>query len=325
MRLPTLSSTVRVDAGFVTGDEISSHYDPMIAKLIVRGPDRTTALQKLSAALEEYEVVGPSTNIDFLKRVCQHPAFIAGDVETGFIPKHREDLFRDVFLTSEVYAQAAVGTVLRDIAATADPAYENSGAPGFIAGFQKRVLRFAPRTLVVSRDVNDIEIEVTQTASQEFDIIVNGTTYCGVKSHWDKENSILTSFFPHTRLDTRLVFDDGQVTAFQQGSQYCLQYALPKWMEKAMGIKDITNSVLAPMPCKVLRVMISEGDSVVKDQALVVIESMKMETTIRSPQDGIVSKVVHEQGVSSSIYRMVLLLRNTDIFQPRSSVKPVLL
>jgi len=67
-------------------------------------------------------------------------------------------------------------------------------------------------------------------------------------------------------------------------------------MEKALGIKDITNSVLAPMPCKVLRVMVSEGASVLRDQALVVIESMKMETTIRSPHDGIVSKVVHQQG-----------------------------
>lgn len=71
-----------------------------------------------------------------------------------------------------------------------------------------------------------------------------------------------------------------------------------KWLEKALGIKDVTNSVIAPMPCKILRVDVAEGDEVVKDQSLVVIESMKMETVIRSPQKGVVRKVVHKKGVS---------------------------
>ncbi|MCJ1399786.1 hypothetical protein MMC11_002989 [Xylographa trunciseda] len=296
LQLPILSSTVRVDAGFVAGDEVSSHYDPMIAKLIVRGQDRATALQKLSAALEQYEVAGPITNIEFLKRVCQHPAFIAGDVETGFIPKHREDLLRDVPPASEVYAQAAIGTVLKEIAVTADHVSFNNGTPGFTAGFQKHVLRFMTSMDAGGGDVNEIEVEVSQNANERFNVKINDTSYSGVQSHWDRNNNMLTSFFPHTRLDTRLIFDDVEVAVFQQGIQHRLQYALPKWMEKALGIKDITNSVLAPMPCKVLRVMVSEGTSVLKDQALVVIESMKMETTIRSPQDGIVSKVVHQQG-----------------------------
>jgi 3-methylcrotonyl-CoA carboxylase alpha subunit len=68
-------------------------------------------------------------------------------------------------------------------------------------------------------------------------------------------------------------------------------------MEKALGMKDVTNSVLAPMPCKVLRVEVKAGDVVEKDQPLVVIESMKMETVIRSPQKGTISKVVHQKGV----------------------------
>ena len=287
-----------MDAGFVAGDEVSSHYDPMIAKLIVRGPDRKTALQKLSTALEEYEVAGPVTNIEFLKRVCRHPAFIAGEVETGFIPKHREDLFRDIPPATEVYAQAAIGTVLKEIANMADHPFINIGTPGFAAGFQKQLLRFMTGAETGNRDIHEFEVEVTQITSEEFDVNVNGTSYSGVQSYWDRQNNVLTSFFPHTRLDTRLVFDESKVTVFQKGTQYRLQYALPKWMEKALGVKDITTSVLAPMPCKVLRVMVSEGDSVITDQALVVIESMKMETTIRSPQDGIVSKVVHQQGVS---------------------------
>ena len=70
-------------------------------------------------------------------------------------------------------------------------------------------------------------------------------------------------------------------------------------MDKALGIKDVANSVLAPMPCKILRVEVKQGESVQKDQPLVVIESMKMETVIRSPHNGVISKVVHQTGVSN--------------------------
>jgi 3-methylcrotonyl-CoA carboxylase alpha subunit len=89
-------AVVRVDTGFVSGDEISVHYDPMIAKLIVKGRDRTEALRIRANALNQYQVVGPSTNIQFLKNLVRHPRFIAGDVETGFIAKHGQTgLFGD--------------------------------------------------------------------------------------------------------------------------------------------------------------------------------------------------------------------------------------
>ena len=67
------------------GDEVSVHYDPMIAKLVVWDNDRNTALKSLRNALDQYQVVGPNTNIEFLKGLAGHPGFIAGDVETGFI------------------------------------------------------------------------------------------------------------------------------------------------------------------------------------------------------------------------------------------------
>ncbi len=79
---------VRVDAGVTTGDEISLHYDPMIAKLIVWGENRTEALRKMNWALRHYVVLGVTTNIPFLRDVVAHPAFRRGDVTTNFIPEH---------------------------------------------------------------------------------------------------------------------------------------------------------------------------------------------------------------------------------------------
>jgi 3-methylcrotonyl-CoA carboxylase alpha subunit len=78
--------TVRVEQGFGTGAQIGVFYDPMIAKLVVHGANRTEALRALRVALEEYQVVGVSTNIVFLRALAGHPAFIAAEVDTGFIP-----------------------------------------------------------------------------------------------------------------------------------------------------------------------------------------------------------------------------------------------
>ena len=100
LHTPTPNESIRVETGVRQGDQVSVFYDPMIAKLVVHGEDRTAALRILRKALQEYQVgsretdgtdngflqvVGPSTNIEFLKALASHPGFIAGDVETGFI------------------------------------------------------------------------------------------------------------------------------------------------------------------------------------------------------------------------------------------------
>ena len=81
-----LAPSLRLEQGFEQGAQIGVFYDPMIAKLVVHGRDRTEALRKLRRALEEYRVVGVSTNIEFLRSMAGHHAFIDAEVETGFIP-----------------------------------------------------------------------------------------------------------------------------------------------------------------------------------------------------------------------------------------------
>ena len=265
----------------------------MIAKLIVRGEDRVTAIRKLLTALEQYEIAGPITNVEFLKRICQNEAFIAGEVVTGFIDKHRERLFQVEHYSPELFAQAALGTFLKEARASERPGNASLAVPlGFSASLQSQRIEFT-----AGKDAAKTSIELTQLDANHFTISIDGTHYDNVESHWHPQTHILTSFFPHTRLETRLIVSDTDLTLFQQGRQYRLQYATPAWVVKALGVQEVANSVLAPMPCKILRVEVEEGDAVKKDQVLVVIESMKMETAIRSPQDGVVKKIVHRQGV----------------------------
>lgn len=278
LRTPALSDTVRVDAGFGKGDVISSHYDPMIAKLIARGPDRNAALAKLRAALEEYEVVGPSTNIEFLKRLAAHPAFIAGEVETGFIDKHRESLFAHEPTPPEVFTQAAASIVVGQN----PPPHENNpfrvlgGGVGFTGSFQSRAVDFTEK---IGETERRVAVTLTQVSKDTYDITVGSTVFHSVTVHPSRtEASKIIGFYPHTRLETTVVRKGDMVVVFQRGKEYRLGLPRPGWYEKALGVPEVRNSVVAPMPCKVLRVEVEVGRRVKKDEVLVVIESMKMET-----------------------------------------------
>ena len=83
---------IRVDTGFEEGDEITPHYDPLIAKLIVRGDDRAAAIARSRDALREMRIEGPATNIALLRAVLDHPAFVAGETFTNFLDIHKSEL-----------------------------------------------------------------------------------------------------------------------------------------------------------------------------------------------------------------------------------------
>ena len=91
-RMPGADGSLRVDCGVQEGDAITHFYDPMIAKIVSHGRDRNVAIDRLLAALEEVAVEGVETNLAFLKRTIGHPAFRAGEVETGFIERHKPAL-----------------------------------------------------------------------------------------------------------------------------------------------------------------------------------------------------------------------------------------
>jgi 3-methylcrotonyl-CoA carboxylase alpha subunit len=305
LQLPKTSETVRVDAGFVAGDDISSHYDPMIAKLIVRGPTREVAIQKLHTSLNEYEIAGPVTNIEFLKRVCETPAFVTGDVETGFITKWEEVLFAKDEIQPEVYAQAALGTfILEGIAIHRDSQNTFGNQIGFVPAFQDRQYTLNDRDSTT--DPIEATAKIKQLSHGLFNITINETTYPSVTTTYNPQTHIITSYFPHTRLETRFIVDESNITLFHQGNQHRLRIAPPAWIAKALGIQVTAHSVLAPMPCKILRVEVAAGEQVTKDQVLLVIESMKMETVIRSPQDGVVARVVCPAGVSLFFFLIFL-------------------
>uniref|UniRef100_A0A8C6TS29 Methylcrotonoyl-CoA carboxylase 1 (alpha) n=1 Tax=Neogobius melanostomus TaxID=47308 RepID=A0A8C6TS29_9GOBI len=118
---PEADENTRIETGVREGDEVSAHYDPMIAKLVVWGEDRAAALKKLRYCLRQYNIVGLNTNIDFLLSLSSHPEFEAGNVTTSFIPQHYADLFPAPSAPSgATLCQAALGLVLRERIAAQD-------------------------------------------------------------------------------------------------------------------------------------------------------------------------------------------------------------
>ncbi|KAI8957468.1 carbamoyl-phosphate synthase L chain, ATP binding domain-containing protein [Daldinia sp. FL1419] len=303
LKTPKVDEDVRIDAGFVEGDTVTEAYDGMIAKLIVRGRDRETAIRRMELALRDYEVVGLSTNIEFLKRLCRSPAFIEGDVETGFIEKWKEELFNPVVVKPEVYVQAALGAFASQLKETIEPHGENLG---FGLNSSERTFTFKSLDVLDQKEGEVVNVIITQKGISLFDARVvrkdeDPQTFEDLVSSpiSSSDKTSLITYFPHTRVETTVVQDpnnDNKITIFQLGTKTELTLVSPTWYEKALGLKEVTGSVAAPMPCKILKNEVKEGDRVTKGAPLVVIESMKMETVIRSPQDGVIKRLAHKEG-----------------------------
>ena len=282
---PKTNEDVRIDAGFVEGDTVSEAYDGMIAKLIVRGKDRETAIRKMELALREYEVVGLSTNIEFLKKLCRSPAFIEGDVETGFIDKWKDELFGPREVKDEVFAQAALGLLGSQISSGAAISGPHGQALGFGKANAQAERKFALRVRddAAEAEPETVEVAITQRANELFDITVSRPgksetpqVYSNIVSSaavQSSSKSTLTTFFPLTRIDSTLIQDPAhpeKLTLFQHGAKTELELLAPGWFDKALGLKEVASSVVAPMPCKILRNEVAAGDVVEKGAPLVV-------------------------------------------------------
>jgi 3-methylcrotonyl-CoA carboxylase alpha subunit len=314
VKLPTESSDVRIDSGFVLGDEVSSHYDPMIAKLIVRGHNREDALRKMAGALQDYEVAGPVTNIDFLKRICKSPDFISGEVETGYIEKHRNELFPNIAISSEVLAEAAIASLLHQSQSRKTPSSPwrlppaNASWLSTSSDFQPRTFNFHSTGFEPGpgKTPDILSVQVQQLTPGRFSVSSGSNEPITVKSSFDLNTNTLTTYFPHTRHTSRVIFQpplaapgssQETIHLFTPHGSFLLTSPQPPFLAKALGLRETLNSLLSPMPAKILRVLVKPGDVVKKEQPLVVIESMKMETLIRSPVDGAkVKKIAHEAG-----------------------------
>ena len=167
---------VRIDSGVREGDAISPFYDPMIAKLIVWGADRTQALARMSQALAEFRIVGLATNIAFLKRLVEGGAFAQADLDTGLIERNTDSLFpqpKAAPVGALAFAAVALIEAEKDASAavSANPADPFGNALGWrLNGAYRRVLSFAD-DYTAGTEPKDYQVGVTyHTGGWQLDV-----------------------------------------------------------------------------------------------------------------------------------------------------------
>ncbi|MCG6883243.1 MAG: acetyl/propionyl/methylcrotonyl-CoA carboxylase subunit alpha [Silicimonas sp.] len=285
---------VRIDAGVRTGDSITPYYDPMIAKLIVHGPDRDTALAQLSAALGATEVAGTVTNIGFLKRLADHAGFRAGEVDTGLIAR---DL--DVLTAEDTErldrARRIAFLVALGLVRSADANDPWDMSDGW------RAWGTAEHRVSLSRHGERCDGMVRLFGGGVFE--VDGSK---IAARLDGDTIVLSEDGKtarvgfHSDRTTITVFDSGETSVFTRIDH----------LETREGVAEGGDVVLAPMPGMVTKVHVAVGAAVEEGAALLVLEAMKMEHTLRAPRTGIVAEVLASDG--GQVQNGMVLVRLED-------------
>jgi 3-methylcrotonyl-CoA carboxylase alpha subunit len=297
---PLESDFVRIDTGVRTGDEISQFYDPMIAKLVVWGEDRASALRRLSRSLVSYQVVGVTTNIAFLQRVVAHPAFASARLDTGLIARHQAELLAPPAApSSQVLAVAAIGEFLRleDEAVKRAQASQDRFSPWH--ALDPWWLNSAGHAISLTY----LALGVTQvvqlrTRGGDFLVSVAGPTGAAevdlAASATRSGSDGLAITLDGVRLGASVVPLGDQRYVFVDGQLHRLTLVDP--LAHAADDEHRGGHLTAPMSGTIVAVLVKAGDAVTKGAPLLILEAMKMEHTVIAPAAGTVSAVHYRQG-----------------------------
>lgn len=268
---------VRVDSGVETGSVVGTHYDPMLAKVISFAPTRDQAANLLAKSLQKATIHGLKTNRDLLVNILRHPAFLAGDTDTAFFDTHGLEVLSQPIAQGRALELSALAAALADAADNRSSAPVNRGLP---SGW--RNLPSQPQR----KTYNDITVEYSLG---RYGLVT------------DLGGVTLVSNTP-----TLVVLDDNKIRRTFQVSRYgrdvFVDSALgPVRLVRSPRFTDPTEevaagSLLAPMPGSVIRVAAAQGDTVTAGQPILWLEAMKMEHTVTSPADGVLTELNVTQG-----------------------------
>ncbi|MCC8428200.1 acetyl/propionyl/methylcrotonyl-CoA carboxylase subunit alpha [Reyranella aquatilis] len=298
LKLPQEGAHVRVDTGVRPGDTVTPFYDPMIAKVIVHDRDRTSALRRMAALMGETEVVGVTTNAGLLKALCSHPAFVGGEVDTGFIERHRATLFaKPAPAGDRAFAVATLARLL-EWQDAAQPAAHDPWSPwnahnGFRLldeGHEEvRWIDGEREVTVIARRLRSggLRLELPEGVREaRVQRLADGRLSVNLG-----EDSFQATVVRRTALDGGIDY-----TLFMDGGSVRLRLVDPLDVTQYEATASADAMVRAPLPGKIIDLRVKAGDTVSKGQALLVLEAMKMEHTLAAPADGMVKSLRYAVG-----------------------------
>jgi propionyl-CoA carboxylase alpha chain len=302
-RPPAEDEHVRVDTGVDEGGEVSMYYDPMIAKLITYGEDRSDATTRMRAALDQFVIRGVTNNIPFLSALMAHPKFVSGEISTNTIAEEYPEGYDTATaipedLTILISVAAAMLRNYRDRAAQID---------GQLQGQERRV----PEDWVVIMNGEHHPVSILP-ADGGYDVSYEGNDYA-VRSDWQLGQILYSGTVNGSAIAVQVQRHNQTYRLSHDGHRADITILTPREAElvKLMPVKappDTSRHLLAPMPGLLVSVAVKPGDEVKAGEELAVLEAMKMENTLRAERDGVIAKINFEPGASLEVDELIMEL-----------------
>jgi 3-methylcrotonyl-CoA carboxylase alpha subunit len=262
----------------------------MIAKVIVHDRDRASAMRRMAALMGETEVVGVTTNAALLKALCSHKAFVGGEIDTGFIERHRDELFaKPAPADDRAIAVATLARVAEWTSASDDPWDQKNGF---------RLLDIGHDEVRWKDGERDVSVLVRRRRDGLLELdLAGGTMDASVQRLADDRLSIRLGGDAFTAAAVRQRTSDGiDYVLFADGTSRRLRLVDPLDVTQYEAVASADASVRSPLPGKIIDLRVKAGDTVSKGQPLLVLEAMKMEHTLTAPADGKIKSVRYAVG-----------------------------
>lgn len=292
---------IRVDSGVSEGGEVSMYYDPMIAKLITYGDDRTQAIEQMIEALDNYYIRGVNHNISFLNALMVHPRFIQGKLTTNFIAdEFPEGFSSDLIQHQEPEKLLIMATVAHQMHYQRATSLTNLSASANVG---------KPREWVV--------VMLDQTHAMKISPCDDGFTVAyadsdyGVVTRWRLGEPLMQARINDTAFTVQIEQRDNGYRLYSRGAQLDCQVMSPRaaQLNRYMLYKpapDMSKFLLSPMPGLLVKLSVQSGQAVKEGEELAVVEAMKMENSLRALQDGIVSDISAGEGDSLAVDQIIM-------------------
>ncbi|MDO6489664.1 acetyl/propionyl/methylcrotonyl-CoA carboxylase subunit alpha [Colwellia sp. 6_MG-2023] len=296
LQTPVESKHVRIDTGVRQGDEVSVYYDPMIAKLIVWDENREKALTRLSKALSEYRINGVTTNIDFLYNLATSQPFIDEEIDTSFIEKNNELIFKNKqqLLQNELPIAALYLILTRQHKTQKDALKSSDSNSPWHNANAWRLNEPYIHSFVLAHNETEYNVEIEQKnhgSDVNYSLNVNGKQF---NCQGSLNNDLLITTINGHRSTTTVSLINNNINLYRENGVFNFIHILPD-----CGQHDNENGhggLTAPMNGTMISVLVKAGDTVSKNQPLVIMEAMKMEHTIKAPSYGIINEIFFQAG-----------------------------
>ena len=281
-RIPETIDGLRIDAGYRGGDTVSPHYDAMLAKIIAWAPTRAAAIERLNRGLEETDVRGIVTNIPFLSALVMHPDVRANAIDTGFIERELKELTEASAIPGDLELAAAVAAIVGE---EQEAARHEARSPwrtfGWMpVGRRQRVFSF--------RRGQGAEQKVTLHYGNGPSTITTG----------EREIAFATSAVGDDSFELTLDGVKSRIVAVVEGHELYLRTRNGRfdlhWVDPFGGETEEQvgeDKIVAPLPGTVVALLAEEGATLEKGAAILTLEVMKMEQTLRAPYAGVLKKI----------------------------------